>query len=205
MKNFITSLLYIIKNWNKLWSKGLTIIGDIKIFKYPLYVQYNPDPDYAITGYDIDKFISLLKPGDIVLHHYNNYLDSFLIPGYYSHSGIYIGNGEVIHAVAEGVSKQHIIDFAMSDGIAIVRPKKGQDTAIVRVKKWIGKSYDFYFNTNDDALYCHELTATAYKELNPEQYPVTWMGIVWKFLGKKYLAESFLNNKNFDTIIEIKK
>lgn len=205
MYKLFKSVLYILKNWNKLWCKGLTIIGDIKIFKYPLFAQYNPEPDYAITGYDIDKFISLLKPGDIVLHHYNNYLGSYLIPGYYSHSGVYVGNKEVIHAVAEGVKKQHIIDFVMSDGIAIVRPKEGQRKAIKRVKRWLGKSYDFYFNTNNDSLYCHELTANAYKELAPIEYPVTWMGIVWKFLGKKYLAKSFLENDNFETIIEIKK
>jgi len=42
----------------------------------------------------------VIKPGDLILRAYECYLDGLFIPGTYTHTGIYIGDGKVIHAVA---------------------------------------------------------------------------------------------------------
>jgi cell wall-associated NlpC family hydrolase len=70
--------------------------------------------------------ISILDPGDIILRGYDNYLDGCLIPDplSFSHGAIYIGNGKIIHAVAEGVSETNVIEFTRCDRIAIFRPKR---------------------------------------------------------------------------------
>ena len=122
----------------KLWSKFLTHFGEIKIFKYPMFIVYDPKV-FSITGNDILDILKLIKPGDIILRGYDMYLDGKFIPnktGYsindstknigknFSHGGIYIGNNTIIHAIAEGVSEINIIDYVQCDRIAIFRPKK---------------------------------------------------------------------------------
>lgn len=198
--------IWLAKNWYKIWEKTLRIIGDIKIFKTPCWINYCPEEfDYNIRGEDICKIQEVIKPGDIILRSYENYLDSYLIPGKYSHSGVYIGDGKIIHAVAEGVKEIHLIDFCQADGIIVLRHKGDVERQINRCKKWIGKDYDFKFNSTDStAFYCHELTAASLKDIvEVEAVPATFMGIELKFLKAKFLAESFIKNESFEKVIEI--
>lgn len=212
MKQYLTITKYIeigiwlAKNWYKIWEKTLRIIGDIKVFKTPCWINYNPEEfDYNVRGEDICKIQEVIQPGDIILRSYENYLDSYLIPGKYSHSGVYIGDGKIIHAVAEGVKEIHLIDFCQADGILVLRHNADKEKQINRCKKWIGKEYDFKFNSTDStAFYCHELTATSLKDMiDVEAVAPTFMGMKLNFLKAKYLAESFIDNSNFEKIIEI--
>lgn len=92
---------------------------------------YDPS-EYEMDGIHIQKALSILMPGDILLRGYNHYLDGYFIddPHDYSHGAIYAGNNKVIHAVAKGVSEIHVIDFMKCDRICILRPRCGQDEAI---------------------------------------------------------------------------
>lgn len=95
----------------KIWSKFLTMFGNIKIFKWPLWIVYDPD-DFGVTGQNVLDILNILKPGDIVIRGYNKYLDGKMIPNFknniigigFSHGAIYIGNNIIVHAMAEGVS-----------------------------------------------------------------------------------------------------
>ena len=204
--NIINICIWLTKNWYYIYEKFLRIIGDIKIFKTPCWINYVPEEfDYKIRGEDICKIQEVIQPGDIILRAYEHYLDSYFIPGKYSHSGVYIGNGQIIHAVAEGVKEIHLIDFCQADGILVLRPDNGQEKSIERCKKWLGKCYDFKFNSTDSsAFYCHELTATSLKDsINIEPVIPDFCGIKLKFLKAKYLAESFITNKHFIKVIEV--
>ena len=206
LSNCISSAIWLAKNWYKIWEKTLRVIGDIKIFKTPCWINYCPEEfDYNVRGEDICKIQEVIQPGDIILRSYENYLDSYLIPGKYSHSGVYIGDGKIIHAVAEGVKEIHLIDFCQADGILVLRHYADAKKQIERCKKWIGKEYDFKFNSTDSsAFYCHELTATSLKDMiDIKAVTPTFMGMKLNFLKSKYLAESFIDNKAFITIIEI--
>lgn len=193
---------YIYANWYRYWQKLLTIIGDIKVFpKYPLFLIYNPEEyDYKIRGNDIRKLSNIIKPGDIILRKYDHYLDSYLIPGPYSHSGIYIGDNKIIHAVAEGVKEIDIIDFCQCDGIKVLRATELKDeeinNIILKAKGALGSVYDFKFNSSDSsAFYCHELTSYCfnnYIKFIPE--PVTFKGKELKFIKPKYTADSFIKS-----------
>lgn len=196
--------VWLAKNWYYWYEKILTIIGNIKIFPYPCWVHYNPNEfEYKLRGEDVEKIMSVVQPGDLILRKYEHYLDSSLIPGEYSHSSVYIGNNKIIHAVSEGVKEIHIIDFCQCDGILVLRPTSGQEKAIERVIRWVGKEYDFKFNSTDSSeFYCHELSAKAYDELNVEGVHPSVMGIELKFLKKKYLAECF-KEPNFTKVIEV--
>jgi uncharacterized protein YycO len=110
----------------------------------------------------------------------------------FSHAAIYIGNGKIIHAVAEGVSETNVIDFTRCDRIAIFRPKKYQKRAISKAKKLLKNKvpYDFGFENSITALYCFELCGLCYEKLNLPQTTVKkFFGLVKK--ENVYLAESF--------------
>lgn len=150
-----------------IYKKILRIMGEIKLYKYPIFVIYDPY-EYKVNGNDWKEFVEFLKPGDIVLRAYDHYLIGDIIPGRYSHAGLYIGDNTIIHAVGNGISKIHIFDFAKCDGLAIIRPtvsSKVITRAIIYAKNQIGKNYDFYFNFEDETSYsCTELIYWCYKD-----------------------------------------
>lgn len=181
----------------------LTIFGDIKIFRFPFFMIYAPDT-FRVKGYDTRNAMELIKPGDIVLRKYIHYLDGYFIPGKYSHSSLYVGNGKIIHSVADGVEYIDLIDFLRCDGFCILRQN---DEALAAKAVEFAKNavankmqYDFDFKSDNDSYYCHELVATAYKGLNIEKKSVV-MFKIFK-LAPRFLAESFLNNENFHKVLE---
>lgn len=178
----------------------LNILGDIKVYRFPMFIVYDPTT-YLIKGYHTRQAMDIIEPGDIVLRGYNNYLDGFFIPGTFSHSSIYVGDGKIIHAVAEGVHKIDIIDFLRCDRFCILRPKDKDSAtlAVERAKAFLGTPYDFDFVDGDNALYCHELTKTCYVEQGIEKQDVRILGIKVK---PRYTCDSFLKNENFEKILE---
>ncbi|HEY4784512.1 MAG TPA: hypothetical protein VIH57_00620, partial [Bacteroidales bacterium] len=111
------------KLFEKIYNGFLNFFGDIKVFKFPMFIVYDPG-SYRVKGEDVRQVINLIKPGDILVRGYINYLDGYFIPGFFSHAGLYLGEvkesdrayvkpgedsefhtGEqmVIHSMAEGV------------------------------------------------------------------------------------------------------
>ena len=43
----------------KIWSKFLTMFGNIKVFKWPLWIVYDPD-DFEVTGEKTAQMLKLL-------------------------------------------------------------------------------------------------------------------------------------------------
>ncbi len=133
-----------------LYEKFLNIFGDILIYRWPLFVIYNP-VGYRVRGDDIRDLIGKVQPGDILLRGYDNYLDGKFIPGYFSHVGLYLGevteadrplasvhlkNDDekaegrtrfktgpqmMIHSIAEGALMEDVINFCRCDYMAVVR------------------------------------------------------------------------------------
>lgn len=205
IKKIFSIISFIVKNFFKYKQKFLTIIGDIKIYKTPCWCLYNPDEyEYNIRGEFIREINNVIQPGDVVLRGYNHYLDSWLIPGEFSHSGVYIGDNKIIHAIAEGIKEIDLIDFFQCDKACVLRPNKGSQEAVNCAKSFLGKHYDFDFNNEDSSeFYCHEMTANCFKSLNIQAKPITLFGINIKCLKNRYLAESFLSNVNFTKIFHI--
>lgn len=183
--------------------KFLTFFGDIKVFRFPCFIVYDPD-QFVISGQDTRDIISKIRPGDLILRKYRHYLDGYFIPGKYSHTGIYVGNGKVIHAVAEGVSSIDIIEFTRCDGICILRPKEGQKEAIYQAYRFMedGIPYDFDFKDGDKALYCHELGAACYSNLRIQKLVPKLFGGLIHSTTLRWLAESFLTSPDFKVIYE---
>jgi hypothetical protein len=129
----------------------LRVFGQIKYFKYPFFLVYDPG-SYQVKGEDMRELIELLQPGDILLRAYTMYLDGLFIPGRFSHAAFYYGElteehrqriGErigveaerrraretlfkpgkqmVIHAMAQGVFIEDILTFSRCDKLIVLR------------------------------------------------------------------------------------
>jgi len=190
----------------KIKQMFLTIFGDIQYSKFPMFFYYKPC-GYKIKGYDTRKVIEVIKPGDIVLRKYNNYIDGKFIPGDYSHSGIYVGNNQVIHMLAEGCVCEDIIDFLRTDKICILRSKGSTKRAVQRAWKAFRNNIQYDFSFEDHGIdanlryYCHEFTASCYKEFNIPKVS----GKIFYCIKtpKKILAASFLEHPRFKKVIEL--
>jgi len=190
----------------RIWSKFLTAFGNVKCFRFPLWLVYDPD-DYQISGENVLEILDVLKPGDIILRGYDKYLDGKFIPNFkndvigvgFSHGAVYLGDNTILHAVAEGVSEINVVDFCQCDRIAIFRPRKGgTKKAIANVKKCIGKKYDFIFQENNNNVYCFELCKIAYP--NSDIKTMTIKRFFGLFRKKVYVAQSIIEAKDFRLI-----
>ena len=189
----------------KLKSTFLTLFGDIEVFKWPMFVIYRPS-GYKIRGKQIRTIMKKIEPGDVLLRGYNDYLDGYFIPkgsSNCSHSGIYVGNGNVIHSIAEGVIREDLLDFLKCDYCVVLRPNTSKNTinkALKHAKTVVGKPYDFDFDTaTHDKYFCHEFTASCYPGIDVQKVRRK----AW-FLGlmspETYLADSFYCNDKFKII-----
>ena len=127
-------------------SRFLRMFGNIKYYPWPLFCIYDPK-GYQVKGDEVREIINLIRPGDILVRGYDKYLSGAFIPGYFSHVGLYVGEvkeedkrffdasagivdqeeyfstGEqmVVHAMAQGVFMEDIINFCRCDRLAILR------------------------------------------------------------------------------------
>ncbi|HEX2092959.1 MAG TPA: YiiX/YebB-like N1pC/P60 family cysteine hydrolase [Longimicrobiaceae bacterium] len=127
-------------------EKTLTVFGDIKVFRWPLFLLYDPG-SYRVKGEAMREVMRVARPGDVLVRGYLSYLDGYFIPGYFSHVGLYLGEvarehrprcedpveearveagfrtGEqmVIHSMAEGIFMEDLLNFCRCDYLAIMR------------------------------------------------------------------------------------
>lgn len=184
-----------------IWRCFLTILGDIKVYRFPFFMVYDPTT-FRVKGIHTRNAMDVLCPGDIVLRRYECYMDGWFIPGKYTHSGIYVGNGKIIHAIAENVCEIDVIDFLRCDGFCILRPNDGAACleAIERAKSLIGCPYDFYFSDDNESYYCHELTASCYPGKDIRKKASYICGIR---VSPRYLANSFIDSNDFSIVLEV--
>ena len=199
MKEFIYSLG---RKSYKLWSKLLDIIGDIKVYKWPFFMVYDPS-FFQMTGERIQEALDVLQPGDVVLRGYDCYLDGHFIDGDYSHGSVCTGAHEITHAISPKVCTVHPIEFMECDRIMILRPKDQSlvEKAIRLAKEKIGTPYDFGFNSGDDGeMYCFELAAKSYPDLKIQTYELKKLFGLFK--KDVYLGKSFFLNDGFEIVFE---
>jgi uncharacterized protein YycO len=134
----------------KVYRRFLTWIGDIFFATSPPKVKAE----------HIRKMMEEIQPGDVLCRRYVYYLDSYLIPGKYSHSGVVVDLKTMVHSIAEGVQYIDVIDYVKDcDGFIILRPQADAAKVIDFARNQVGKPYDFLFDIKEkSAFYCHELT-----------------------------------------------
>lgn len=181
-------------------AKVLDVFGDIKVYPWPMFIVYSPK-SFLVKGEQTRIAESILLPGDIIQRKYTCYLDGKFIPGKYSHTGVYIGNGLVVHAISEGVSTIDVIDFLRCDAFCIIRAKDYREKAVELALHFLGRPYDFSFESTNKRIYCHELGKHCYPDLIVEPQQPTLFGFTFG-MQKKFLSESFLNSPDFHVVYE---
>jgi len=191
----IKSFLY------SLWSKFITFIGDIKFFgwKQPFWFVFNAR-GYKLKGEDYRKVIKIIKPGDVLLSRSEQYLDTYLIPGFLTHAGFFYGGVKerVIHAVSEGVLIEDLINFMRTDIMVVLRPHEDHiEKAVALAKSMVDMKYDFIFDFNDkNRVSCTELIFCCYPKLiKPKK----------RFGKTTVIADDIYINKNFTVIWDSRK
>lgn len=201
--NFISGILKSLK------IAFLCVFGKIKVYRWPMFIIYDPR-GYDVRANEIRLAMNEVRRGDILVRRYRNYLDGYFIPGRFSHSGLYVGDGIIIHAMSGGVQKIDIIDFLRCDGFAILRPKSWildhvRDKACELAKSYLGSEYDFDFSDDSDGnekFYCHELVRKCYPGLEiPKETLSLWNGMI-KSKKLVYLAQSFFDSPDIEVVYD---
>lgn len=154
----------------KLEKKIFRFIGDVKWagILHPFWFIIN-GTSFRLKGKHYRDLDSLIEPGDIIIRRFEGYVDKWLIPGWWNHAGMYVGelNDEqhkVVHAISDGVIVDDLIDFMRTDHMIVLRaPKEFREKAIKRAKAAIGSEYDFAFDFNETLRFsCTELIDHCY-------------------------------------------
>ncbi|MEI7452522.1 MAG: YiiX/YebB-like N1pC/P60 family cysteine hydrolase [Candidatus Falkowbacteria bacterium] len=112
----------------------------------------------------------IIKPGDLVLVGGFRTVSGFFMGKTFTHSLLYIGDGQCIHADADGVDTITFAElFLAYDTMVILRAKIEYDyeaviqKVITFAKSQIGKPYDFYLEHRRDRYFCTQLINVAFK------------------------------------------
>jgi len=173
----------------KIASSIGTWIGDQRLSGYITSIKYE----------DID--INDFKVGDIILNRTNWTFTSALIPGYWSHAAIYVGDGKVVEALSDGVVCHSVYNcLGHCDSYCILRPVidlSNDENFINAIISHIGKLYDFFFKFSKNGIMsCTEVVYVCYSP-----YP---LGIKLNHKGMLY-PDDIYYNEFFECIKEIRK
>ncbi len=120
---------------------------------------------YDGDGNDID--LSDIMPGDMIIIHDTGII-GIIVPGYWDHNTMYIGNGTMIEAVAEGVVYSDVNIVKNASEALLLRVSASDDDkrrVIDFAKMQIGKPYNTYWidkHIYADSYYCSEICWAAY-------------------------------------------
>jgi len=133
--------------------------------------QHFPFTHKKITGRDYFDLKDKLERGMVLLTKTRGQMTNWFIPSYWTHSALYLGKGLVVEAVADGVVATDLVTFMTSkDYIAVYESKTFSDYEKLMAAMWamdkIGRPYDYFFQSKDEAFYCIELIIEAYKSVN---------------------------------------
>lgn len=154
----------------KIQKALFTFIGDIRWhgFLHPMWFTINGKTS-RLKGRHYRIVEQLIQPGDVLIRRFEGYVDKFLLPGFWNHAGVYVGeideqDFQVVHAISDGVVVDDLIDFMRTDHLVVLRaPEKYRNDAIERVKTTIGSDYDFAFEFGDSLRFsCTELVSHCY-------------------------------------------
>jgi len=157
----------------KLQKYIFRFIGDIKWagILHPFWFTINA-VTFGLKGKHYRDLEQLIQPGDILIRRFEGYIDKWLIPGWWNHAGMYVGeiddkDHKVVHAISDGVIVDDLIDFMRTDHMIVLRAPEGkQEEALLRAKSAIGKQYDFAFNFKETLRFsCTELIDYCYPNI----------------------------------------
>lgn len=160
---------------NRLYIKAMRpIMSNVAKFIGPIHAPFSH------KNIDFDDVIiaqQLMEPGDAILDRTNGELTTAVIPGFWKHAILYIGNGRVIEAVGEGVRENWLANVMMKTDNCVCLRKRGgftpeQKAKVVNAgKRRIGWHYNYEMDTTSpNTVYCSELIMDTWDEALGYEY-----------------------------------
>lgn len=200
---------HLIDNFPKYLSLFKRILSQllfvILVTKITLRKNHLEEEDYLLA-------IKAIKAGDVILVGGFRAISGLFMGKFFTHSLLYIGAGECIHADADGVDTIPLKElFTAYDTLIILRPQiitNGEEiiqATINFANNQIGKPYDFYLEHRHDRFFCTQLINVAFEHAGfdtgvglKEKLRQDFLWIFWR-IRKVVRADDFLKG-NFETI-----
>lgn len=133
-------------------------------------------PHYrSVTAVQYAVALGHLRPGDVLVSHRNREPTNLLIPGYWKHAAIYVGDGRIVEAIGRGVLESSLKEFCTTkDDVLILRARFAtQEEAALScafAKSLLGKPYDYLVEHDQSravnkAFYCSEIVWWSYDQV----------------------------------------
>lgn len=136
----------------KIFRTLVFAIGDLKwTGRWPMPFGWQPAEPKINLNEIILEVLPLLQPGDVILHRDEGFFSNLFIGGVMIHAGLYVGEGQLVEAISDGVVKRHAAHILHSDLACVLRPKVSKADkakAIAWSSKIIGFPYDYLFDFN---------------------------------------------------------
>jgi hypothetical protein len=138
----------------RLFRRLVFLMGDLRWLgwdKFPFCLGWYSYEEKIDLNEVIREALPLLQPGDVVLHRDEGFLSNVFIGGGMIHAGIYVGDGQLVEAISEGVVMRHAAHILYSDRACILRPKVGNDVKVAAIEwanRIVGFAYDYLFDFN---------------------------------------------------------
>jgi hypothetical protein len=130
------------------------LMGDLRWLgwnKFPFCLGWYSYEEKIDLNEVLHDAVPLLKPGDVILHRDEGFISNIFIGGAMIHAGLYVGDGQVVEAISNGVVRRNAAHILYSDRAIILRPRVDDD-AKVQAIEWghriVGFGYDFLFDFN---------------------------------------------------------
>lgn len=167
------------------------------------HLSTSPEHVPALPSRIADQIQELLQPGDVLVTRKEHAISNYLLPGYWPHVAMYVGDQQVVESMKDGVREREMSSPFGNDSVAVIRPMLDAETiqkAIVRARSHVGKPYDFDFDfTRADRLVCTEVVYRSYEGLGEMQF-----SLVRRAGRQTVSAEDLLGlalaGKNFQTV-----
>lgn len=157
---------------------------------------------YSIKEMSQERCLDIINKsdiGDVILLRTKGELTTLFQPSKWTHSCIVVDGISLLEAVTTNVRNTCMIyALARCDEAILLRPNQYVDVLVLQeyARSRLNYPYDFSFDSNDKAFYCHELVAKALREASGIEIPK-----VKTLLGEKYLPDSFLKSGLFTQVL----
>lgn len=161
---------------------------------------------------DCLKAEKMIQRGDLVLAGGFRSISGLFMGKFFTHSLLYVGNGECIHADADGVDTISFKElFTAYDTLTILRPKikddyeNSIDKVVEFARQQMGKPYDFYLEQRSDRYFCTQLINNSFASVGfdtgvgiKEEIRQDFLWLFWR-IRRVVKADDFLRG-NFEVI-----
>lgn len=141
------------------------------------HLSTQPSHQPALPRAIKSQLLERMQPGDVMVTRKEHSLTNYFLPGYWPHAALYLGEGRVIEALADGVHERSIESPFSVDAITAIRPQLSTEAileALQRARTHVGKPYDFDFDfTRADRMVCTEVVYRSYEGIGDLRFALT--------------------------------